>query len=201
VVVVATACAGHDEVAGYAQWAADAPVWALTALGVKSDPLTGRVTAPSESTLRRALREVDAGDLQRLTARWVAASWPARSRRTVSGCPRWPSTVKASAEPPLVVQRARTCWEQPPTMARSWLPRTRYTDKSSEITELATLVAELDLTGACCHRRCPAHPAQNRRTPRQCHRRGLPHDDQGEPPAPAGRCGDDADRARGRFRR
>jgi hypothetical protein len=72
VVVAATACAGHDEVAGYAQWAADAPVWALTALGAKSDPLTGRVPAPSESTLR-ALREVDAGDLQRLTARWVAA--------------------------------------------------------------------------------------------------------------------------------
>ena len=49
VVVAVTACAGHDEVAAQAQWAADAPGWVLTALGAKPDPLTGTVSAPSES--------------------------------------------------------------------------------------------------------------------------------------------------------
>jgi hypothetical protein len=55
VVVAATACAEHDEATEQAQWAADAPRWVLTALGAKPDPLTGEITAPSESTLRRTL--------------------------------------------------------------------------------------------------------------------------------------------------
>ena len=33
VVVAATACVGHDEVAAQAQWAVDAPQWVLTGLG------------------------------------------------------------------------------------------------------------------------------------------------------------------------
>jgi hypothetical protein len=172
VVVAATACAGHDEVAGYAQWAADAPVWALTALGAKSDPLTGRVTAPSESTLRRALREVDAGDLQRLTARWVAAIMAGRVAQdgkrlpavAIDGKSVRGAAAGGSARPHLL---GAATHDGAIMVARHQIP-----DKSSEITELATLVAEVDLTGACCHRRCPAHPAQNRRTPPQCHRRG-----------------------------
>jgi hypothetical protein len=65
---------GHDEVAAQAQWAADAPPWVLRALGAKPDPLTGAITAPSESTLRRALAGVDATDLQRLTTQWAQAT-------------------------------------------------------------------------------------------------------------------------------
>ncbi|MCA1670707.1 MAG: hypothetical protein LC799_00365 [Actinobacteria bacterium] len=55
------------------QWAADAPVWVLRALGAKPDPLTGTVSTPSEATLRRALAQVDARDLQRRSTEWVAA--------------------------------------------------------------------------------------------------------------------------------
>ena len=73
VVTAATACAGHDEVAAQAQWAADAPGWVLRALGAKPDPLTGMISTPSETTLRRALAKVDATDLQRLSTEWVAA--------------------------------------------------------------------------------------------------------------------------------
>ncbi len=62
VVVAATACAGHDEVTAQAQWVADAPVWVLTALGARPDPLTGAVARPSEATLRRVLAKVDAAD-------------------------------------------------------------------------------------------------------------------------------------------
>lgn len=60
--------------AAVAQWAADAPQWVLAVLGFKPDPLTGTITAPSGSTLRRVLAKVDAADLQRLTAQWVAGS-------------------------------------------------------------------------------------------------------------------------------
>ncbi|MGH3923642.1 MAG: transposase family protein, partial [Pseudonocardiaceae bacterium] len=73
VVVAATACAGHDEVAAQAQWAADAPGWVLTALGARPDPLTGTIATPSEATLRRVLAQVDAADLQRVSAEWIAA--------------------------------------------------------------------------------------------------------------------------------
>ncbi len=44
VVVAATACAGHDEVAAQAQWAADAPGWVLRALGAEPDPLTAAIS-------------------------------------------------------------------------------------------------------------------------------------------------------------
>ena len=78
-VIAATACAGHDEVVAQAEWAAAAPRWVLLALGATPDPLTGMVTAPSESTLRRVLAKVNPADLQRLTAGWAQAT--ARSTR------------------------------------------------------------------------------------------------------------------------
>jgi hypothetical protein len=74
VVIAATACAGHDEVVAQAEWAAAAPRSVLLALGATPDPLTGVVTAPSDSTLRRALALVDTAELQRLTSRSAQAS-------------------------------------------------------------------------------------------------------------------------------
>ena len=73
VVVAATACAGHDEVAAQAQWAADAPVGVLRALGTKPDPLTSMISTPSEATLRRALAKVDTAELQRMSTEWTQA--------------------------------------------------------------------------------------------------------------------------------
>jgi predicted transposase YbfD/YdcC len=149
VVVAATACAGHDEVAAQAQWAADAPEWVLIALGAKADPLTGRVAAPSESTLRRALRDVDAEDLQRLTARWAAAAMAARRDRRVEERPPAVAidgkSVRGAAagggpRPHLLGAAAH---DGGIVLAQHQIP-----DKSSEITELKTLVTRLDLGGA-----------------------------------------------------
>lgn len=86
VVIAATASTGHDEVVAQAEWAAAAPPWVLLALGLPH-PLTGTVTAPSESTLRRALAKVKAPDLQRLTAQWVqtTASAPRADTDTDAG--------------------------------------------------------------------------------------------------------------------
>lgn len=143
VVVAATACAGHDEVAAQAQWAADAPPWVLSALGAKPDPLTGAISTPSEATLRRALAHVDATDLQRRSAEWVAAlrastgegaRLPAVAidgksvRGAAAGGHARPHLLSAATHDGAIV------------IAQRQIP-----DKGSEIHELAALIAELDL--------------------------------------------------------
>lgn len=153
VVVAATACAGHDEVAAQAQWAADAPEWVLTALGARPDPLTGAITAPSESTLRRALAGVDTADLQRLTAQWVQAS--ARATRacdeeSASGDRR---LVGVAIDGKSVRGAAAGGATRPHLLAAAThdgsivLAQRQIPDKGSEIIELAALVAGLDLAG------------------------------------------------------
>ena len=121
VVVAATACAGHDELAAQAQWAADAPVWVLTALGARPDPLTGAIVAPSESTLRRALAGVDAAELQRLTATWVQTTVRATRVRDADGARLTGVAIDGKSvrgRPPAAVP-IRTCWGRPPTTGRS----------------------------------------------------------------------------------
>lgn len=151
VVVAATACAGHDEVAAAAQWAADAPDWVLTALGAKADPLTGAITAPSESTLRRALAGVDVAGLQRLTAQWVQAmvavarvgATDGDSQRlagvAIDGKSLRGAAAGGSTRPHLLVAVTH---EGSIVLAQRQVP-----DKRGEISELAALVAELDLAG------------------------------------------------------
>ncbi len=147
VVVAATACAGHDEVAAQAQWAADAPVGVLRALGAKPDPLTGAITAPSEATLRRALANVDTAQLQRMSTEWTQALRASASdgegarlpavaidgksvRGAAAGGNPRPHLLSAATHDGAIV------------IAQRQIP-----DKGSEITELAALVAELDLAG------------------------------------------------------
>ena len=146
VVVAATACAGHDEVTAQAQWAADAPQWVLTALGAEPDPLTGAITAPSESTLRRALARVDAADLQRLTAQWAQVTRASRhdsgSSRRLAGVAIDGKSIRGAAagggaRPHLL---SAVTHDGQVVLAQHQIP-----DKGSEISELATLVAELDL--------------------------------------------------------
>jgi hypothetical protein len=101
----------------------------LSALGARPDPLTGAIVAPSESTLRRALAGVDAAELQRLTATWVAATVRATRVRDGDGGTR-PHLLGAATHDGAII------------LAQRQIP-----DKGSEITELAPLVTELDLNG------------------------------------------------------
>jgi predicted transposase YbfD/YdcC len=159
VTVAATACIGHDEVAAQAEWAAAAPRWVLLALGATPDPLTGRVTAPSESTLRRALALVDPADLQRLTAGWVQAALKATHEgegegegegdatggdRRLAGVAIDGKSVRGAAAggAPRPHLLAAVTHDDSIVLAQHQIP-----DKGSEISELAPLVAGLDLTG------------------------------------------------------
>lgn len=149
VVVAATACAGHDEVAAQAQWAADAPGWVLSALRGKPDPLTGTITAPSEATLRRALAGVDAVEPQRLTSGWVQVSraGEGESQQRLAGVAIDGKSVRGAAaggrgRPHLL---GAATHDGAIILAQRQIP-----DKGSEITEiteLVALVAELDLAG------------------------------------------------------
>lgn len=147
VVTAATACTGHDEVTAQAQWAADAPASVLIALGAKPDPLTGTVTAPSEATLRRALAQVDTTDLQRLSTQWTqalrASAGDTHSARVpavaIDGKSVRGAAAGGLARPHLL---SAATHDGAIVIAQRQIP-----DKSSEITQLAALVSELDLTG------------------------------------------------------
>ncbi|MGH3831624.1 MAG: hypothetical protein ACRDRS_14455, partial [Pseudonocardiaceae bacterium] len=117
----------------------------LIALGAKTDPLTGVIPTPSEATLLRALANVDATDLQRRGTEWVTAL-----RASTGQSARLPAATHDGAI--VIAQR-------------------QIPDKGSEITQLAALVAELDLAGtvvtvdALCRHRHKASYAEYRIMP------------------------------------
>lgn len=175
VVVAATACAGHDEVSAVAQWAADAPKWVLAALGAKPDPLTGAASAPSASTLRRVLAQVDAAELQRLTTQWVRASageTPETTGGRLTGVAIDGKIVRgaAAAGQPRPHLLAAVTHDGSIVLAQRQIP-----DEGSEINELTALAAELDLTGTVVTIDA-LHPAGHRRAPRHSQRHRLHHD-------------------------
>lgn len=88
----AAVLAGATSLAAVGEWAADAPVNTLVALGGMPDRLTGRCPVPDEATIRRVLARVDGDALDRAVGRWLAARRPepqqprgpgARRRRTL----------------------------------------------------------------------------------------------------------------------
>ena len=68
VLLASLACAGFESFLGSAQWAAAGDPELLLALGAARDPLSGAVTAPSESTLRRMACRVDPVALEAVLA-------------------------------------------------------------------------------------------------------------------------------------
>ena len=133
--------------AAQAQWAADAPVGVLRALGAKPDPLTGTISTPSEATLRRALANVDTAQLQRMSTEWTQALRASASDGEGARLPAVAIDGKsvrgaaAGGNPRPHLLSAATHDGQV-VIAQRQIP-----DKGSEIGELAALVAELDLAG------------------------------------------------------
>jgi predicted transposase YbfD/YdcC len=70
-VAVCAVLTGAKSLAAIGEWAADAPPEVLAALGVRRDPLTGRVRAPDEATVRRVLTAVDADALDTAIGGWL----------------------------------------------------------------------------------------------------------------------------------
>ena len=70
----AATAAGAKSLVAIAEWAADAPVMVLAAVGVRRDPCGGAWVVPSETTIRRALAGTDPGALDAQLAAWRAAA-------------------------------------------------------------------------------------------------------------------------------
>jgi predicted transposase YbfD/YdcC len=63
--------AGACSISAIWEWVADAPQWALRALGARWDPRRARYVAPSEAALRRALCLVDGDLLDTVVSAWI----------------------------------------------------------------------------------------------------------------------------------
>jgi DDE_Tnp_1-associated len=71
---VAAVPAGARSLTAIGEWAADAPVAVMAALGVRSGPLEGRFRPPGNATIRRVLESADAGKLDAAVTSWLASS-------------------------------------------------------------------------------------------------------------------------------
>jgi DDE_Tnp_1-associated len=63
-VAVCAVLAGAKSLAAIGEWAVDAPPDVLVTLGMRPDPLTGRLRAPDEATVRRIVSTIDADALE-----------------------------------------------------------------------------------------------------------------------------------------
>ena len=75
-VAVAAVLVGARSLVAIGEWASDAPIQVLAALGVRRDPLTGVWRPPGEATVRRVLARIDADALDRAIGAWLAAQSP-----------------------------------------------------------------------------------------------------------------------------
>jgi hypothetical protein len=69
--VAAATLAGHRSFRSIADWVADLPQDALARLGARRHPVTGRWIAPSEATIRRTVKDVDADEADALIGAWM----------------------------------------------------------------------------------------------------------------------------------
>jgi Domain of unknown function (DUF4338)/DDE_Tnp_1-associated/Transposase DDE domain len=80
---VAAALAGAQSFTAIAEFVADLPQEALSRLGARVQPSTGRRVAPSEPTIRRTIKSVNADEADRLVGAWLLAQ--VRSGRIKAG--------------------------------------------------------------------------------------------------------------------
>jgi hypothetical protein len=72
-VACAAVAAGARSLVAIAEWAADAPAHVLGELGVRRDRCGGALVPPSETTIRRTLRDTDPAALDEQLCGWSAA--------------------------------------------------------------------------------------------------------------------------------
>lgn len=69
--VAAATLAGHRSFRAVADWVVDLPQDALARLGARRHPLTGHYIPPSEATIRRTVKDVDANEADALIGGWL----------------------------------------------------------------------------------------------------------------------------------
>jgi hypothetical protein len=71
--VAAATISGARSFRSVADYVADLPPEALTRLGARHHPVTGRPVAPSEATIRRTVKDVDAEEADTIVGTWLHA--------------------------------------------------------------------------------------------------------------------------------
>ncbi|GAU70582.1 putative transposase [Streptomyces sp. NBRC 110611] len=140
----ASVLAGARSLAAVGEWIADAPGWALHALGFSADPLTGTVAVPHWPTIRRVLSLVDGDLLDAAIGAFLAA------RRTGAGIAD-ASPLRAIAVDGKTLRGSRTP-QHPAVVLLAAMDHTgtvlaqrQVADKSNEIPGFAPLLDTLDL--------------------------------------------------------
>ncbi|WP_433381515.1 ISAs1 family transposase [Streptosporangium sp. CA-115845] len=85
VMTFGTAAVGGDSITAICDWAAEAPQHLLASLGCRRDPFTGLCHPPSERTIRRVPADVNGNDVDRQTAAYLAQSREPDGRRPTRG--------------------------------------------------------------------------------------------------------------------
>jgi hypothetical protein len=98
--VAAATISGARSFRSVADYVADLPPDALARLGARHHPVTGRVVAPSESTIRRTVKDIDAEEADTIVGTWLHAKLQAGlvSPKTWRGLALDGKTLKGSWE-------------------------------------------------------------------------------------------------------
>jgi predicted transposase YbfD/YdcC/dihydrofolate reductase len=141
--VRAAAWTGARSIAAIAEWAADTPQPVRAALGARRDPLTGRWTVPTETTIRRTLARLDPETFAAVVGAWLAdRDQPGQRRRP------------AVAVDGKTLRGARRDGRQVHLLAamdhttRAVLAQRQVDGAPNEVTGFQPLLAGLDLAGA-----------------------------------------------------
>lgn len=140
----ASVLAGARSLTAISEWLADAPRWALRALGFVPDPLTGRIPVPHPGTVRRLLARLDGDALDAAIGSFLTArTGPAGTGNVLRPIAVDGKTVRGSrtATSPAIALLAAM------THTGDVLAQRQVADKSNEIPAFAPLLDTLDLTG------------------------------------------------------
>jgi hypothetical protein len=142
-IAAAAVLTGARSIAAIAEWAVDRPQPVRAALGARRDPLTGRWTVPTETTIRRTLARLDPETFAAVVGAWLAdRDQPGQRRRP------------AVAVDGKTLRGARRDGRQVHLLAamdhttRAVLAQRQVDGAPNEVTGFQPLLAGLDLAGA-----------------------------------------------------
>jgi hypothetical protein len=144
-IAAAAVLAGARSYTAIAEFAREVPQATLARLGIWHRPYSNRYVAPSETTLRRLLRQVDADELDRVVGGWLAEQQPPVSATGERGAVAVDGKTLRGARQPdgqQVQLVAAIVHGQGTVIAQREIPRS-----TSEVTQFQPLLDQLDLAG------------------------------------------------------
>jgi predicted transposase YbfD/YdcC len=139
----ASVLAGARSLTAIGEWLADAPRWALRALGLLPDPLTGRIPVPHPGTVRRLLARLDGDALDAAIGSFLSARTSRAGKESELG----PIAVDGKT-----IRGSRTATSPAIALLAAMthrgdvLAQRQIAGKSNEIPAFAPLLDTLDLT-------------------------------------------------------